>query len=60
MNFIMAPKKKIYVLDTNAISHDSLCINQFKGNDIVVPVPAHINLDKRERSRWAELASNLL
>ena len=65
---------KTFILDTNVILHDPSCINQFQENDVVIPLTvieeidhfkgeklyAHINLEKGERSRLAELASNLL
>lgn len=38
--------KKIFVLDTNVILHDSTCINQFKGNDIYIPITVIEELDK--------------
>ncbi len=43
----MAPhgKKKIFVLDTNVILHDSSCIYQFQENDIVIPITVLEELD---------------
>jgi len=42
----MARKKKtIFILDTNVILHDSLCIYQFGENDIVIPVTVLEELD---------------
>ncbi|MDD5765708.1 MAG: PhoH family protein [Candidatus Marinimicrobia bacterium] len=38
-------KKKIFVLDTNVILHDSACIHQFEENDIVVPITVLEELD---------------
>lgn len=38
--------KKIFVLDTNVILHDSACINQFKDNDIYIPITVIEELDK--------------
>ena len=38
--------KKIFVLDTNVILHDSSCINQFKDNDIYIPITVIEELDK--------------
>jgi len=38
-------KKKLFVLDTNVILHDSTCINQFQENDIVVPITVLEELD---------------
>ena len=40
-----APKKKIYLLDTNVILHDSSCINQFSEHDIVLPITVIEELD---------------
>ena len=43
----MAPKpKKIFVLDTNVILHDSSCIYQFQKHDIVLPISVLEELDK--------------
>lgn len=42
----MAKKtKKIFVLDTNVILHDSKCIYNFQDNDIVIPITALEELD---------------
>lgn len=38
--------KKIFILDTNVILHDSACINQFKDNDIYIPITVIEELDK--------------
>ncbi|MCF6245860.1 MAG: PhoH family protein [Desulfobacula sp.] len=38
--------KKIFVLDTNVILHDSSCINQFKDNDIYIPITVIEELDR--------------
>ncbi|MDP8212713.1 MAG: PhoH family protein [Candidatus Zapsychrus exili] len=38
-------KKKIFVLDTNVILHDSSCIYQFKDCDVVVPIAVIEELD---------------
>jgi PhoH-like ATPase len=38
--------KKIFVLDTNVILHDSDCIHQFKDNDIYIPITVIEELDK--------------
>lgn len=40
------PMKKIFILDTNVILHDSSCINQFKDNDIYIPITVIEELDK--------------
>jgi PhoH-like ATPase len=42
----MARKKKIFVLDTNVILHDSSCIYQFKSHDIVLPITVLEELDQ--------------
>ncbi len=39
-------KKKIFVLDTNVILHDSSCIYQFHENDVVVPITVLEELDR--------------
>ncbi len=38
--------KKIFILDTNVILHDSGCIYQFKDNDIYIPITVIEELDK--------------
>ncbi len=42
-------KKKIFVLDTNVILHDSSCIYRFEENDIVIPVTVLEELDQFKR-----------
>lgn len=37
--------KKTFILDTNVILHDHLCINQFEENDIVIPIEVLEELD---------------
>lgn len=39
-------KKKIFVLDTNVILHDSTCLYHFDEHDIVVPIPVLEELDQ--------------
>jgi PhoH-like ATPase len=39
-------KKKIFILDTNVILHDSSCIYQFQENDIVIPITVLEELDQ--------------
>lgn len=39
-------KKKVFVLDTNVILHDSSCIYQFEEHDIVVPITVLEELDQ--------------
>jgi len=42
----MSPsKKKMFVLDTNVILHDSNCIYQFAENDLVIPITVLEELD---------------
>jgi PhoH-like ATPase len=38
-------KKKIFVLDTNVILHDSSCIHQFGEHDVVIPITVLEELD---------------
>lgn len=38
--------KKIFVIDTNVILHDSSCIYHFQENDIVLPIPVLEELDQ--------------
>ncbi|MCP3945040.1 MAG: PhoH family protein [Desulfobacteraceae bacterium] len=38
--------KKIFILDTNVILHDSSCIHQFKDNDICIPITVIEELDR--------------
>jgi PhoH-like ATPase len=42
----MAKKKKIFILDTNVILHDSSCIYNFEEHDIVIPIPVLEELDQ--------------
>jgi len=39
-------KKKLFILDTNVILHDSSCIHQFEENDIAVPISVLEELDR--------------
>ncbi|MCF7790793.1 MAG: PhoH family protein [Victivallales bacterium] len=41
-----ADSKKLFVLDTNVILHDSSCINDFHEHDIVIPITVIEELDK--------------
>ncbi|MBI2429095.1 MAG: PhoH family protein [Ignavibacteriales bacterium] len=41
----MAKKKKLFVLDTNVVLHDSACIYQFKEHDVIIPVTLLEELD---------------
>ncbi|NLP01320.1 MAG: PhoH family protein [Fibrobacter sp.] len=42
----MAPRKKLFVLDTNVMLHDSSCIYQFDEHDIVIPITVLEELEK--------------
>ena len=35
---MLRKKKKVFVLDTNVILHDSSCMYHFEENDVVVPI----------------------
>ncbi len=39
-------KKKIFVIDTNVILHDSSCIYQFEENDVIIPITVLEELDQ--------------
>jgi PhoH-like ATPase len=41
----MPSRKKIFVLDTNVILHDSSCIYQFEEHDVVIPITVVEELD---------------
>jgi PhoH-like ATPase len=41
----MSGTKKVFVLDTNVILHDSSCIYQFQDNDVLVPITVIEELD---------------
>lgn len=43
---MVSEEKKVFVLDTNVILHDSSCIYQFQENDIVIPITVIEELDK--------------
>jgi len=49
----LAQKKKIFVLDTNVILHDSACINQFKEHDVVIPITVLEELDQFKKGNSA-------
>ena len=38
-------QRKIFIIDTNVILHDSSCINHFHEHDIVVPIVVLEELD---------------
>ena len=42
----MATQKKIFVLDTNVILHDSSCLNNFQEHNIVIPINVIEELDQ--------------
>ena len=42
-------KKKIFIIDTNVILHDSTCIKNFEDNDIVIPISVLEELDHFKR-----------
>ncbi|HLP17081.1 MAG TPA: PhoH family protein [Bacteroidota bacterium] len=44
-------RKKIFVLDTNVILHDSSCIYQFEENDVVIPVTVLEELDQFKKGK---------
>lgn len=39
-------KKKLFILDTNVILHDSSCIYNFEEHDIIIPIPVLEELDQ--------------
>ena len=39
-------KKKLFVLDTNVILHDSSCLYQFQENDVIIPITVLEELDQ--------------
>ena len=45
----MSEKRKLFVIDTNVVLHDSTCIHQFEDNDIVVPISVLEELDHFKR-----------
>jgi len=48
-----ASDKKLFVLDTNVILHDSACIYQFADNDIVLPITVLEELDQFKKGNDA-------
>ncbi len=42
----MAKQKKIFVIDTNVILHDSSCVYQFQEHDVAIPISVLEELDK--------------
>ncbi len=49
----MPKKKKLFVLDTNVILHDSSCIHQFEHHDIVIPITVMEELDQFKKGNQA-------
>jgi len=49
----MPRKKKLFVLDTNVILHDSSCIYQFEHHDIVIPITVMEELDQFKKGNQA-------
>lgn len=45
----MAKIRKLFILDTNVLLHDYLCIYNFENNDVVIPIVALEELDKFKR-----------
>ncbi len=45
----MAAKKKIFVLDTNVLLHDHLCIYNFQEHNVVIPITVLEELDKLKK-----------
>jgi PhoH-like ATPase len=43
---IMPTRKKIFILDTNVILHDSSCIHHFDEHDIIIPISVLEELDQ--------------
>jgi PhoH-like ATPase len=46
-----AGERKIFVLDTNIILHDSSCINQFDEHDIIIPSTVIEELDRFKKGK---------
>jgi PhoH-like ATPase len=49
----MRKRKKLFVLDTNVILHDSSCIYQFDEHDVVIPIPVLEELDQFKKGNDA-------
>jgi len=45
----LSEKRKLFVIDTNVVLHDSTCIHQFEENEIVVPISVLEELDHFKR-----------
>jgi len=46
-------KKKLFVLDTNVILHDSSCIYNFQEHDVVIPITVLEELDQFKKGNEA-------
>ncbi len=46
-----ADRRKIFVLDTNIVLHDSSCINQFDEHDVVIPIAVIEELDRFKKGK---------
>ncbi|MCU0727834.1 MAG: PhoH family protein [Planctomycetes bacterium] len=44
-------RRKLFVLDTNVILHDSDCIDQFEENDVAIPITVLEEIDRFKRGR---------
>jgi PhoH-like ATPase len=51
MSLSSSTNRKIFVLDTNIILHDSSCINQFDEHDIVIPIAVIEELDRFKKGK---------
>ncbi len=51
MTSFSSNQRKIFVLDTNIILHDSSCINQFAEHDIVIPIAVIEELDRFKKGK---------
>ncbi len=49
----MRKRKKLFVLDTNVILHDSSCIYQFDEHNVVIPIPVLEELDQFKKGNDA-------
>ncbi|MCG6892295.1 MAG: PhoH family protein [Desulfobacteraceae bacterium] len=47
----MTKKRKVFVLDTNVILHDSSCIYHFDEHDVVIPITVIEELDQFKRGK---------
>ncbi len=46
IQLIMPKHKKIFIIDTNVILHDSTCIHHFEEHDIIIPITVIEELDQ--------------